>query len=120
MRGESVMDEIRALLVHHLPGYEVRSITRLGEGLDNAAYEVNGEFIVRAGKETDRALRSESTQCEAQLLAVAAELSTLPVPEPVFVDAEAGLLAYVKLPGVPLIDHPVTETARLAPPWAGF
>jgi aminoglycoside phosphotransferase (APT) family kinase protein len=120
LRAESMTDEIRALLGRHLPGYEVRSITMLGEGLDNAAYEVNGELIVRASKETDPALRRESTQREAQLLAVVAGLSTLPVPEPVFVDADAGLLAYVKLPGVPLIDHPVAEPARLAPALDGF
>jgi aminoglycoside phosphotransferase (APT) family kinase protein len=114
------MDEIHTLLGRHLPGYEVRAITRLEEGSDNAAYEVNGELIVRASKETDRALRSESTQREAQLLAVVAGLSTLPIPEPVFVEAEAGLLAYVKLPGVPLIDHPVAKPALLAPPLGRF
>jgi aminoglycoside phosphotransferase (APT) family kinase protein len=114
------MDKIRTLLGRHLPRYEVRSITRLGEGSDNAAYEVNGELIVRVSKETDSALRYQSTQREAQLLAVVAGLSTLPVPEPVFVDAEAGLLAYVKLPGVPLIDNPVAEPARLAPALGKF
>ena len=114
------MDEIHTLLGRHLPGYEVRAITRLEEGSDNAAYEVNGELIVRASKETDRALRSESTQREAQLLAMVAGLSTLPIPEPVFVEAEAGLLAYVKLPGVPLIDHPVAKPALLAPPLGRF
>jgi aminoglycoside phosphotransferase (APT) family kinase protein len=113
------MDKIRTLLVN-LPGYEVRSITRLGEGLDNAAYEVNGELIVRASKETDPALRSEATQHEAQLLAVVAWLSTLPIPEPVFVDAEAGLLAYFKLPGLPLMYNPVAEPARLAPALGEF
>jgi len=115
-----VTDEIRALLVHHLPGYEVRSITRLGGGLDNAAYEVNGELIVRASKETDPARRCQSTQREVDLLAVVAGLSTLPVPEPVFVAAEAGLLAYVKLPGLPLMEHPVAEPARLAPALGWF
>jgi aminoglycoside phosphotransferase (APT) family kinase protein len=115
-----VTDEIRALLVHHLPGYEVRSITRLGEGLDNAAYEVNGELIVRASKETDPALRCQSTRREADLLATVAGLSTLPVPEPVFADTEAGVLAYVKLPGLPLMDHPVAEPARLAPALGQF
>jgi aminoglycoside phosphotransferase (APT) family kinase protein len=114
------MGEIRALLVRHLPDYEVRSIVKRGEGLDNAAYEVNGELIVRASKETDPALRSESTQREAQLLAVVAGLSTLPVPEPLFVDAKAGLLAYFKLSGDPLMDHPVAEPARLAPALGGF
>jgi aminoglycoside phosphotransferase (APT) family kinase protein len=115
-----VTDEIRALLGRHLPGYEVRFITRLGEGLDNAAYELNGELIVRASKETNPALRYQSTQREAQLLAVVAGLSALPVPVPLFVDAEAGLLAYVKLPGVHLIDHPVAEPARLAPALGEF
>jgi aminoglycoside phosphotransferase (APT) family kinase protein len=114
------MDEIRTLLPRHLPGYEVRSLTMLGEGLDNAAYEVNGELIVRASKATDPALRSQATQREADLLAVVAGLSTLPVPEPVFVDAVAGLLAYVKLSGVRLIDHQVTEPARLAPALGRF
>ncbi len=39
-----MIDEIRALLARHLSGYEVRSVARLGEGLDNAAYEVNGSL----------------------------------------------------------------------------
>ena len=115
-----MIDEIRALLPRHLPGYAIRSITGLGEGLDNAAYEVNGELMVRASKETDPAVRHQATQREAQLLAVVAGLSTLPVPEPVFVDAEAGLLGYRKLPGFPLIDHPVAQPALLAPALAGF
>lgn len=34
-------DEIRAPLSRHLPGYGVRFIAGLGEGTDNAAYEVN-------------------------------------------------------------------------------
>ena len=57
-------DEIRALLARHLTGHEVRSVTRLGEGLDNAAYEVNGELIVRASKEADPTRRSEATRRE--------------------------------------------------------
>jgi aminoglycoside phosphotransferase (APT) family kinase protein len=110
-----VTDEIRALLARRLPGYEVRSIARLGEGLDHAAYEVNGELIVRASTDADPAIRSKSTGREVALLAAVAELSALPVPEPIFADPEAGLLAYFKLPGVPLIDHPVSVPARLAP-----
>ncbi len=113
-------DEISALLVHHLSGYGVRSITRLGEGLDNAAYEVNGELIIRASKETDPALRCQSTRREVDLLATVAGLSTQPVPEPVFVNTEAGVLAYVKLLGLPLMDHPVAEPARLAPALGRF
>jgi hypothetical protein len=45
-----MIEEIRALLTRHLPGYEVRSVAKLGEGLDNVAYEVNAELIVRASK----------------------------------------------------------------------
>jgi aminoglycoside phosphotransferase (APT) family kinase protein len=114
------MDEIRAVLGRHLPGYEVRSITRLGEGLNNAAYEVNGELIVRMSKEIDPASRSKSTRREVELLTVVAELSTLPVPEPIFADIKSGVLAYAKLPGFPLIDHPVAEPARLAPALGWF
>src|SRR5215207_7390146 len=82
-------DEIRALLARHMPGYEIMSVTGLGEGLDNAAYEVNGELIVRASKEPDPALRADATRREADLLAAVARVSALPVPEPVFADAEA-------------------------------
>lgn len=119
-KGAGVIDEIRALLSRHLPGCEVRSVGRLGKGMDNVAYEVNGELIVRKSKEADPAVRSESTRREAALLAMVSELSTLPVPEPVFSDAEAGVLAYAKLPGLPLMDHPVAEPARLAPALGGF
>jgi aminoglycoside phosphotransferase (APT) family kinase protein len=115
-----VIDGIRALLSRRLPGYEVRSVARLGEESDNAAYEVNGELIVRVSKETNPARRSELTRREADLLAVVAELSTLPVPKPVFADDEAGVLAYFRLPGVPLMDRPVAEPARLAPALGGF
>ena len=49
-----------------------------------------------------------------------AGFSTLPVPEPVFADVEAGVLEYSKLPGLPLMDHPVEEPAGLAPALGGF
>ena len=115
MRGE-----IRASLARRLPGYEVRSVARVGEGLDNAAYEVNGELSVRKSKEADPASRSEATRREAELLAAVAGISTLPVPEPVFADAEAGVIAYPRLPGLPLMNHPVSEPARLAPALGRF
>ena len=115
-----MVDGVRASLAHHLPGYEVRSMVELGKGSDNAAYEVNGELIVRASKEADPRRRSEATRREAELLAAVARFSTLPVPEPVFADAEAGVLAYFKLPGLPFIDRPAEEPARLAPALGGF
>ncbi len=88
-------------------------MAKLGERLDNAAYEVNGELIVRASKEAKSDRRSEATRREADLLAAVNELSSLPVPEPIFDDVEAGVLAYFKLPGIPLVDHPVAEPAPL-------
>jgi hypothetical protein len=42
-----VTNEIRAVLTRHLPGYEIRSLAKLGAGLDNVVYEVNGELVVR-------------------------------------------------------------------------
>jgi len=48
-----VTDEIRALLARHRPGYEVTSVAKLGEGLDNITYDINGELIVRRSKEAD-------------------------------------------------------------------
>ena len=115
-----MIDEIHALLTRHLPGHEVRSVSKLSEGLENAAYEVNGELILRKSKEADLAIRGESTRREADLLAVLSGLSTLPVPEPIFADVEAGVIAYFKLPGLPLMEYPVAEPARLAAPLGGF
>ncbi|MEV7808290.1 aminoglycoside phosphotransferase family protein [Microbispora sp. NPDC088329] len=110
---------IRAL-ARHLPGYAVGSVVPLGEGQDNAAYEVNGELVVRQSKVDDSVLRGEVVRREAALLAAVSELSPLPVPRTVFVDEEAGLLAYGKLPGRPLNLHPVRDPVRLAAPLGGF
>ncbi len=113
-------DEIRALLARHLPGYEVRSLSRLGEGLDHVSYEVNGELIVRKSKEADPSRRGDATRREVALLTAVAEVSTLPVPESVFAGVSAGVMAYSRLPGLPLIDHPVADPAHLAPALGGF
>jgi aminoglycoside phosphotransferase (APT) family kinase protein len=115
-----VVDEIGALLARHLPGYEVRSVRALGEGLDNTAYEANGELIVRISKESDTLRRAESTRREADSLAAVAEYSTLPVPEPVFSDPEAGAIVYHRLPGVALMNRPAADPARLAPALGRF
>lgn len=93
---------VRGVVAEHLPHYRVDSVTPLGEGLDNLAYEVNGELIVRLRKEPDPArLRNE-----ARLLAAVASVSPVPVPEPAFTAAEQGWMAYAKLPGVPLLYLP--------------
>src|SRR5688572_3748020 len=94
------MGNVHDVVAAHLPGYRVHSVTPIGEGLDNLAYEVNGELIVRFSKEPDPARLSS----EARLLAAVARISPLPVPEPVFTAAEHGCLAYFKLAGVPLLE----------------
>jgi aminoglycoside phosphotransferase (APT) family kinase protein len=113
-------DEIQTLLARHLPGHKVRRVTGLGEGLDNAAFEVDGELVVRKSKVADPALRSDAIRREAALLAAVARISTLPAPDPAFADPEAGFIAYRRLPGRPLMDHPVAEPARLAPALGRF
>jgi aminoglycoside phosphotransferase (APT) family kinase protein len=87
-----------------MPDYEVDSVVQIGEGLDNLAYEVNGELIVRFSKEPDPARRAALLNHEAGLLAAVARVSPLPVPQPTFTVPGQGCLAYFKLPGVPLLD----------------
>ncbi|WP_084963425.1 phosphotransferase family protein [Thermoactinospora rubra] len=89
-----------------IPGVEVRSVVPLGEGLDNVAYEVNGEIIVRVSK---AGLRRE----EVELLVAVGQVSPLPVPVPLHVDYEAGVLAYRKLPGRPLLGGSVADPGRV-------
>jgi aminoglycoside phosphotransferase (APT) family kinase protein len=95
---------IHNVVVAHMPGYQIDSVVQVGEGLDNVAYEVNGELIVRFSKEPDPARRTALLNHEARLLAAVAGVSPLPVPEPTFTAAEQGYLAYFKIPGVPLLD----------------
>jgi aminoglycoside phosphotransferase (APT) family kinase protein len=83
----------------------------VGEGLDNVAYEVAGELIVRLHRKPDPV----RLRREARLLAVVAAVAPLPVPEPRFTVAERGCLAYPKLPGVPLLDLPRRQRAAHAP-----
>jgi aminoglycoside phosphotransferase (APT) family kinase protein len=115
-----VTEEVRALLARHRPAYEVRAVSRRGAGLDNVAFEVNGELIVRLSQEDDLAQRGATIAREAQLLALVAELSTLPVPEPVFTDVEAGAIVYRKLSGRPLLERPLAQPGRLAGPLGEF
>ncbi|MFF0773331.1 phosphotransferase family protein [Nonomuraea wenchangensis] len=108
--------DIRALLARHLPGYQVDSVRPLGRGLDHTVHEVNGELLIRLPKAAD----PEALRQEVELLAAVAGLSPLPVPEVVFADAEAGALAYRKLPGEPLNTSPPERPERLAEPLGHF
>ena len=92
--------QVRELVAIGLPGYRVRRVVPLGAGLDNVAYEVNSELVVRIAREPGAVRR------EAAVLDLLGEVSTLPAPEPVFVLPERDCIAYRKLPGTPLIDVP--------------
>lgn len=101
--------DISDIVAAQLPDYRIDSIALLGEGQDNIAYAVNGELIVRFGKEPDPESRAARVIEEAALLAAVADISPLPVPEPCVLLAEQGCLAYFGLPGRPLIGLPAAR-----------
>lgn len=102
-------------LISEMPELEVESVTRLGEGMENVAFEVNGKLIVRFSKEPKPAKRAALVSHEARLLETVAGISTLPVPEPEFAVPDQGCLAYFKLPGTPLLDIPHEQRSAYAP-----
>src|SRR5215471_11137158 len=111
-RGEQQVAELVRVGV---PGLQVSSVALIGEGGDHLAYEVNGELVVCFSKEDDPALRAELIRRETALLAAVAQISPLPVPEPVFTDAERGCWAYPRIPGIPLLDLPAPQRRVHAP-----
>ncbi|GAB3830421.1 hypothetical protein GCM10028799_57630 [Kribbella italica] len=112
-QGRSTLRRLTGIDVHHLvsvglPGRTIRTVTQLGAGLDNIAYEVNRELVVRIAREPD------SVRREGALLARVGEMSPLPVPEPLFVLAEDNCLGYRKVSGTPLIQLPIVDRAPYA------
>lgn len=116
----SVPDEVIAALAVHLPRQALHSIVELGSGLDNVAYDVNGELVVRQRRDPDPVLRATGVRREAALLTAVVAWSTLPVPEVVFVDEATGVIAHRLLPGRSLLDRPDVDPARLAPALGSF
>jgi aminoglycoside phosphotransferase (APT) family kinase protein len=94
--------DVRAVIADYLPGHPAVSVQRCRQGLDNVAFRVDDELIVRFRREDPGAVDRE-----AALLAVVADVSPLPVPEPLIVDPARGALAYRILPGVPLLELPI-------------
>jgi aminoglycoside phosphotransferase (APT) family kinase protein len=101
--ADGVRDVVRAIV----PGLQVRSVAFIGEGADNLAYEVNGELVVRFSKEPDPTRRAALISAEVELLTAVAQISTLPVPQPLFSDPQRGCWTYPKVPGVSLLDVPL-------------
>ncbi|MDQ3641342.1 MAG: aminoglycoside phosphotransferase family protein, partial [Actinomycetota bacterium] len=96
-----------------------RAVTRLGEGIDHIAFDVDGAFVVRVrkhpGPDTAAAIARE-----ASLLDVVAEVSPIPVPEVVVARPDEGLLAVRRLPGMSLLDAPCPDPMLLVDQLAGL
>lgn len=115
-----MLDDISAALARHLPRFDGARVVPLGAGLDNLAYEAGGELVLRRAKAGGHDERLAAARHEAALLTAVAAVSSLPVPEPVFVDEPTAILAYRKLPGAPLHLNPVADPGTLAGPLAEF
>jgi aminoglycoside phosphotransferase (APT) family kinase protein len=114
-----IAEHVRDLVRAGLPGLQCRSVVLIGEGTDNRAYEVDGELIVRFSKEPDLTRRADLVSREADLLTAVAQISPLPVPQPLFTDPEQGCWAYAKIPGAPLLDLPLPQRLARTPLLAG-
>ena len=108
------VDGVRRLLARHLPEQRVTSVVPLGRGLDNAAFDVDGELVVRCSTHPDPGERSRRVLRESRLLATVAATSPLPVPVPRFTAVEDGCLGYARLPGRPLLDLPGPQRSARA------
>ena len=106
---------VRDLLVRHLPDRADGAVTPLGAGLDNTAFDVDGELVARLSRDLDPAERARLVRREARLLTVVAARSPLPTPVPVVTAAGDGCLVYRKLPGRPVLDLPADRRTGLAP-----
>ncbi|OZM73056.1 bifunctional AAC/APH [Amycolatopsis antarctica] len=106
------------ILARHLPGTAIGEVVPLGEGMENVAFLVDGELVVRLRKEPDPERRAVLVGTEAHVLATVAAVSPLPVPVPVFSAPELGCLAYRAVPGTPLLALPrprwEPHTSRIA------
>lgn len=106
------MDAVRQVIERHFPDRRTHPVRPLGAGLENAAFEVGGDLVVRFRTDADEAHEIER---EGRLLRWVAGRSPLPVPVPLLALAEEGCLVYGKLPGRPLIDWPASQRGQ----WAG-
>lgn len=97
-------ESITRLLAGH--GYDAREVRPLGSGLDHAAFEVDGDLVVRLSAHADPAERALEVDREARLLHRVGAISPLPVPAPLCTDPGGGWFAYRKLPGDPLLGLP--------------
>lgn len=95
-----VDDDIARLVAHMRPGRPPRAVTLAGAGVDNVAYDVDGELVVRFLREPEPG----RVTTEARILAIAATCAPPAVPQPLVVDEAAGALVYPRLGGTPLLE----------------
>ena len=107
--GPDHRDDVRRIVMEHLPEYSITSVEYLGEGMDNTTFEVNGELVVRLSKDPNTTTRGAQVSREAHLLAAVASISTVRVPQPVFVVPHEGCSAYKKLLGIAVVDLPCSQ-----------
>jgi aminoglycoside phosphotransferase (APT) family kinase protein len=110
-------ETIRHLAAKHLGGSTPQRVAALGRGLDHDCYLVGDSLVVRRARD---GAGEPDVERKAELLALVAEVSPVPVPRPVFVAPDDGCLAYEWLDGVPLLEVarrlPEAVAARLGRP----
>lgn len=106
-------DVVRRLLARHLPGWRATSVVPLGEGVDNAAFDVDGELVVRCSTHPDPGERSRRVLRESRVLATVAATSPLPVPVPRFTAADDAASPTPGCPGRPCSTCPPRSGAAV-------
>ncbi len=105
-----------ALVADQFPQLGAPSLTRFGEGWDNAAFLVNGEWVFRFPR---RAVSAELIEAEARVLPLIAPALPLPVPVPMFAGTASGgypwpFSGHRVLRGTPISKAPRSERAEPA------
>jgi aminoglycoside phosphotransferase (APT) family kinase protein len=104
---ESVTEAVSTAVRAHLPGYRIRSVEKLGSGLENTAYVVNRDLVVRFPHQPDPAAIAN----EVALIRRVWQISPLPVPQVVFHDDVC--LAYKFMKGRPLQPEDMIDVEEL-------
>lgn len=107
----SAADRLTASLAEHAPSLAARLVP-LGEGWDHRVFRA-GDVVVRVQKDLDDGAGT-LIEREAAVLRAVAPLTDLRVPEPIFVDAARGVMAYRFVEGEPLCDQPLAVARRHA------
>lgn len=114
----TLMRDLRAL-VRSLMKAEIHALRLLGEGSDHLAYEVNRAFVLRLRKPGAEPADA-AIEREVAVLALAAEVSPIPVPTVIASDPTRGAIVVTKVPGTSLFERPSVRPQALVPPLTAF